>query len=78
MNIKLADYQANFVDFRRYINKEMEQGKDLCNSITYFAVGSHIPLIVLYYFAKEIFGDSLYLRNKIQSLVDFYHYEEIV
>ncbi len=72
--VKLSLYRKQF-DFIKYaLLKDQEHGME---SVAKLACATHIPCIVIYHYAKEIFGETPEILDGINKNMEYYNYEGV-
>lgn len=76
MKINVMMYRANLSALRAY--HQANSNLSLSDLITNFSVSTHIPLIVCAFYMAKIKGMDEEISQKIETLMKFYKYDEIV
>jgi hypothetical protein len=76
MKINLNNYKNSLKAVELYLssNKTMS----ISDKITVLAVSTHMPLIVCAYYVAKIEGFNKEIHDKINQLMSFYKYDEII
>lgn len=75
MIVRTADYRSNFDWIKNLLTKHPDC--DLINEISSAAVFSHVPLLVVFTYAQEIFPDKDFSKE-IEKLKLFYKVSKII
>ena len=54
---------------------EANKNRTLGEKISLAAVASNVPLIIVCFFYKELYGDSEELKNLAERIIKFYRYD---
>lgn len=79
MKIDINKYRCNLSWIENLFEKEKQKYDfDYMKTSTELAAVSHIPLIAILCFYGEIYGFNKDLIDKIESIIKFYGYTEII